>query len=211
MDCEVSKSNAGLAALVWRETGLPELSEEKLHELGVRLEKAVSWAKVDSELVAGVGDRQSRSDAAYILKASAKMAGLLKNDELSRRFCRYYQDGFEEPSLDQLSSGLKLLSGAAINVQEELKRKARRKSPIGNSTSDRFIFKLADIYEAYSPKKAGASIATIGGSVGGPFIRFVHETANRFEGPKPGGSSIRAALATRRKPGTLKHVIGLIK
>ncbi|HZZ22548.1 MAG TPA: hypothetical protein VFE60_08255 [Roseiarcus sp.] len=124
-----------------------------------------------------------------------------------------YSHNFEEvcsPSLDELISGLQLLTDAAQKIAAEIKRKSSRKSPKGNSPLDRFIFQLADCYERFAGKQAGASVQTLDNRIGGPFVRFVQETARQFSGPEPSGSAIRAALIKRRTGKMEKHVIGVL-
>ena len=203
-----SRSKGDRAAIVWQVTfpGEPSLSSERAEHLGKRLERAATRYLVEVKTIADHNDKNTIANAEEIARLARVLSDFLKDDGLSEKLSGYYQFGLEDPSLDELSRGLALLRWTAVQVYDEAKCKSERISPVGNSSVDRHIFRLADVYEETSPRKAGAS-QIVGGAIGGPFVRFVAEASSQFAGPTPGGSAIRAALVKRRNPSTQRHVI----
>jgi hypothetical protein len=218
-----SKSDTERAASVWN-AALPRKSVpdiDTLAELGRKLNWIKTWYLVDIGVTSGARDKIMTKETKEMEVLSKRLVDILSNDCHRGNLFRHYQGGLDEgypynfeevcsPSLDELISGLQLLPDAAQKIAAEIKRKSSRKSPKGNSPLDRFIFQLADCYERFAGKQAGASVQTLDNRIGGPFVRFVQETVRQFSVPEPSGSAIRAALIKRRTGKMEKHVIGVL-
>lgn len=222
--------DAGKAKIIWNHTFLCKrsLTQDQADSMGHKLGWIVTNFKTDVALVHGNGDIKVLSGLEDTQRLISALLTSLSDKKIINEISHFYWSDYSlaslsgetnVPTLSELTRGLKGLKIAIGSRNSEpdsalakVNRKHERHAPSGSSSMDRLIYNLADVYENETGRSAGVSIPSAQSEIGGPFVRFVRETAAQFEFDNPSGSTIKSAISKRRgdKPPP-KHVIGALR
>jgi hypothetical protein len=202
-----------IAQAVWK-SAFPRrrpLDEKGAAKLGQNLGWALTWLKTDRDVTSKKMADDETAHLEDLVRCVQTLIGLLSPDKPgTRRLMRQVKDLEAFIDMTELQGKMPVLALAAASALAERKAVKPVHGQDGVSPTDRFIFYLANQYTEVAGKKAGVSTDKEG-QRGGPFVRFVQETARQMGANIPSGESIASALRKRSKNGTAKHVIGLVK
>ena len=222
--------DAGKAKIIWNHTfsGRRSLTTDQADILANKIGWLVTHFKTDIELISGNGDGERIAKLKKTQKHASALLNLLSDEQIKGEITRHYFFDYNltsianelyVPTINELIRGLEALQIAICSKNSnqdsalaEANRKAGRKPPKGSSSLDRFIYSLADLYEVQSGERAGVSRVGDQTEMGGPFVRFVKATTEKYELTAPRGQTIASALRKRKRPvPPPKHVIGALK
>ena len=191
--------------------------EASIQTLGEKLARAAEWYRIAD----APSPPRERKRLEAIEKAAEKLSNLLaspvprcKEDRLEcrKRLDRLEHDwrNFGGVSLQQTQIGLaSLRKTVEFALKYKLKDGSTRQRQRGGAilrtafgSSDRlFISRLAKPYETATGRVATVSFNSSTGKLGGPFVRFVQESARQFGVPPPSAETIKEFTIRRKKRG----------